>query len=70
MSITAIIEKGLVKLPDNIPRASGTVVRIGPVEDQAPTVWETLKEFDGLAGDRPADLASNLDHHVHGLPTK
>lgn len=68
MSITAVIEKGLIKLPDNIPWASGTVVRIEPVENQPATLWETLKDFDGMAADMPADLATNLDHYVHGHP--
>ena len=70
MSITAVIEKGLIKLPDNIPWASGTVVRIEPVENQPTTLWETLKDFDGVATDLPGDLAANLDHYLHGQPRK
>jgi predicted DNA-binding antitoxin AbrB/MazE fold protein len=70
MSITAIIEKGVIKLPKEVPWASGTVVRIEPVEEQTPTLWEALKDFDGMAGDLPADLATNLDHYVHGHPRK
>jgi hypothetical protein len=62
MSITAVIEKGLIKLPKDVPWASGTVVRIEPVDEQTPTLFETLKDFDGMA----ADLAANLDHYVHG----
>jgi hypothetical protein len=37
------------------------VVRIEPVEDQAPTLFEALKNFDGMAGDLPSDLASNSE---------
>ena len=66
MSITAIIEKGAIKLPKNIPWKSGTVVRIEPVEEPPPTLLATLKEFDGMADDLPADLAANLDHYIHG----
>ena len=66
MSITAVIEKGMIKLPSDVPWASGTVVRIEPVDEQTPTLFETLKDFDGMAGDLPADLAANLDHYVHG----
>ena len=66
MSITAVIEKGMVKIPSDVPWASGTVVRIEPVDEQTPTLFETLKDFDGIAGDLPADLAANLDHYVHG----
>jgi hypothetical protein len=70
MSITAVIEKGTIKLPKNIPWKSGTVVRIEPVEDASPTLLDALKEFDGMADDLPADLAANLDHYVHGHSRK
>jgi hypothetical protein len=66
MSITATVEEGKIVLPASVQWPSGTVVRIEPVEDQPPTLWETLKEFDGIATDLPADLANNLDHYVHG----
>ena len=66
MSITAIVEEGTIKLPKNVPWKSGTIVRIERVEEQSPTLLEALKEFDGMADDLPADLATNLDHYVHG----
>jgi hypothetical protein len=66
MSITAVVREGMIKLPDGIPWKSGTVVRIEAVAEEAPTLLEALKEFDGMAGDLPADLAANLDHYVHG----
>lgn len=69
MSITAVIEKGTIKLPKNVPWKSGTVVRIEPVEE-SPTLLDTLKGFDGMAKDLPADLADNLDHYVHGHSKK
>ena len=65
MSITAVIEKGLIKLPKDVPWASGTVVRIEPVDEQTPTLFETLKDFDGMAGDLPDDLSINLDYYLH-----
>ncbi len=46
MSITAVIEKGLIKLPKDVPWASGTVVRIEPVDEQTPTLG-TAQDFDG-----------------------
>ena len=61
MKITAVVEKGSIKLPKDIPWESGTVVRIEPVEEQLPTLFEMLGEFDGMADDLPADLAANLD---------
>ena len=66
MSITSVVEKGMIRIPSDVPWASGTVVRIEPVDEPAPTLFETLKDFDGMAGDLPADLATNLDHYVHG----
>ncbi len=66
MSITAVIEQGMIKLPSDVPWASGTIVRIEPVTEQPPTLLETLRDFDGMAGDLPSDLAANLDHYVHG----
>ena len=66
MSITTVVEKGLIKIPQDVPWASGTVVRIEPVDDPAPTLFETLQDFDGMADDLRVDLAANLDHYVHG----
>ena len=56
MSITAVIEKGMIQLPKDIPWASGTVVRIEPVNEPAPSLLDAFKEFDGMADDLPADL--------------
>jgi hypothetical protein len=66
MSITAVVEEGLIKLPKGVPWKSGTVVRIEAVDQELPSLWDTLKEFDGIANDLPSDLAANLDHYVHG----
>lgn len=37
-----------------------------PMEEQVPTLFDLLEEFDGMADDLPFDLAANLDHYVHG----
>jgi hypothetical protein len=66
MSITAVVEKGSIKLPKNVPWKSGTVVRIEAVDELSPTLLDAFKEFDAMADDLPADLATNLDHYVHG----
>ena len=68
MSITAKVEAGKIVLPPGVSWPSGTIVRIEPVQDQSPTLWELLKDFDGIANDLPPDLAANLDHYVHGHP--
>ena len=68
MSITAVVEKGMIRLPKDTPWPPGTVVRIEPVEEPTPALFDALKDFDGMAKDLPSDLASNLDHYIHGLP--
>jgi hypothetical protein len=65
MSITATAEQGKIALPANDHWPSDKVVRIEPVGDQPPTLWQTLKDFDGIAHDLPAGLAANLTHYVH-----
>ena len=55
-------------LPANVAWPSGTVAGIEPAAELPPTLWETLKDFGGMANDLPADLAANLDHHVQGHP--
>ena len=66
MSITAVIENGSIRLPDDVLWESGTVVRIEKVDNQPPTLLEIFEEFDGMADDLPVDLAANLDHYLHG----
>ena len=66
MSITAKVEAGKIVLPPDVHWPSGTVVRVERVEEQSLTLLEMLKDFDGMAEDLPADLASQLDHYVHG----
>jgi hypothetical protein len=53
VSITATVQQGKIVLPANVDWPSGTVVRIEPVGVQPPTLWETLKDFDGIANDLP-----------------
>jgi hypothetical protein len=59
-SITTTVEGGAIVLPPDVHWPSGTVVRVEPVESQPPTLWETLKDFDGMASDLPADRAGNM----------
>lgn len=42
MSITAVVEDGLIKLPKDVPWESGTVVRIEPVEEQGAAVADAV----------------------------
>jgi hypothetical protein len=70
MSITPTVESGKIALPYGVHWLSGTIVRIEPVQEHPPILWETLKDFDGMAGGLPTDLAANLDHYVHGHPRR
>ena len=45
-------------------------MRVEPLEEQPPVLWELMNDFDGMAEDLPTDLASQLDHYVHGHPRK
>jgi hypothetical protein len=68
MSITAIVEEGVIRLPKDVHWKSGTIVRVEPVQEDAPLILDAFKEFDGMAGDLPSDLAANLDNYIHGHP--
>jgi len=63
MSIIATVKEGKIVLPPGVAWPSGTRVRIEAVEEAGPTLWEAMKDFDGMAEDMPADLAANLDHY-------
>jgi len=70
MSITTTVEEGKIVLPPGVDWPNGTVVRIEQVEESRPTVWDTLKKYDGIADDLPSDMAANHDHYIHGHPKK
>jgi hypothetical protein len=59
------INGGLLFARDLAARARGNH-KYEPVGDQAPALFGVLRAFDGMAGDLPSGLASNLDHYVHG----
>ena len=67
--LTTTVEDGRIVSID-VHQPNGTIVRMEPMEDEAPTLWELMKDFDGLATDLPSDLAANIDHYVHGHPKK
>jgi len=70
MSITTTVEAGKIVLPPGVDWPDGTVVRIEPVKECAPTIWEVLKKYDGIADDLPPDMAANHDHYIHGHSKK
>jgi hypothetical protein len=70
--ITAKFEEGHIVLPPDVDVdwPSGITVQVVPVEEEIPTLYEMLKDWDGIATDLPSDLAANIDHYVHGHPKK
>jgi len=70
MSITTTVEAGKIELvlPPGVSWPDGTVVRIEPVEEARPSVWDVLKKYDGIATDLPSDMAANIDHYRLGHP--
>jgi hypothetical protein len=66
--ITTTIQNGKIVLPPGLDWADGTVVRIEPVEEDAPTLWETMKEFAGKGSEGITDMAANHNHYLHGHP--
>lgn len=64
MSITATVQDGKIILPLDVQWPSGTAVRVEMLP--AANLGEMLAEFDGIVDDLPGNLASNLDHCVHG----
>jgi hypothetical protein len=72
MTCTGIVSNGKVALPEGVDLPDGTVVEMRipeSVSGNAPFA-DRFKEFIGMAGDLPADLAENLDHYLHGHPKK
>jgi hypothetical protein len=70
MTITATVQSGKIILPPEVDWPTGSVVRVELVEEPLPTLYEILKDFDGMASDMPPDLAANLDHYLHGHDRK
>jgi len=72
MSITATVENDTIHLPEGFHIPDGTQVVIETIERAgAPkddSLARCLLTFAGVADDLPSDLASNLDHYVHGHP--
>ena len=68
MSITTTVEEGKIVLPPGVDWPNGTVVRIEPVEEEMPTLLETMKDFVGKGPEGITDMAENHNHYLHGHP--
>ena len=67
MSITAVVEKNTIKLPEGTHLPDGTAVRIEPIGTEATgTFAQRYAAFVGVVKDMPVDLAENHDHYLYG----
>lgn len=70
MSITAIVENDIIKLPDGVHLPDGTKVHIEPELPVRRSIADRYAKLAGIANDVPTDLARNLDHYIHGHARK
>lgn len=76
MTLKGHVENGVVVLDEPADLREGEEVRVqlsrraeAPEED-APTLYDQLKDVIGIAEGLPPDLAENHDHYLHGHPKK
>ena len=72
------VENGVIRL-DNataLPEGAQVEVRLvadrapAELQEEAPTLYERLKDVVGKAEGLPPDLAENHDHYLHGQPRR
>jgi hypothetical protein len=72
------VENGLIRLEDGPALPEGIAVEVRLLAesssqegaDQAPSLYERLKDIVGKAEGLPPDLAANHDHYLHGQPKR
>jgi hypothetical protein len=70
MSITATVEKDIIKLPEGVHLEDGTQVLILPQPRVRQTLAERWAKYIGCVKDAPPDLADNHDHYLYGSPRR
>ena len=76
MSYEGEVRGGLIVLdpPVQLPEGTRVQVILGASDKSetasAPTLYERLRQFDGVIKDLPADFASEHDHYIHGTPKR
>jgi hypothetical protein len=70
MSITAVVEKDTIKLPEGVHLEDGTQVLIVPQPKERRTNAERWAKYIGCISTGIGDLAENHDHYLYGLPKK
>jgi len=75
MSITAIVENDMIKLPPGVHVPDGTKAEITLKTDEQPhtvgeaaEVTEALLAISARVKGLPSDLAAHHDHYLHGQP--
>lgn len=82
MTFHGTIHNGVVVLPAGMSLPDGTEVTVLVIpatsssasESGTPSVWQKLadlgRQVESEPNDLPADLASNHDYYLHGLPKR
>ena len=75
MSIIAIVENGMIKLPPDLHVPDGTRAEVtlqtgelGLASGSAEEVTDALLAISARVKELPADLAAQHDHYLHGQP--
>jgi hypothetical protein len=68
MSITAVVEKDTIKLPEGVHLEDGTQVLIVPQPQERRTLVERWAKYIGCVKDGRTDGAVNHDHYLYGTP--
>lgn len=67
MTCTVKVTNGTIKLPPGVKLPEGAEVKLTIPDSLAqPSFAERYAAYVGVADDLPEDLASNLDHYLHG----
>jgi hypothetical protein len=67
MTCNVKVANGVIRLPPGVNLPDGAEVRLTIPDSLAPASFaERYAAYIGVADDLPADLATNLDHYVHG----
>ena len=69
VSIVAIVENDIIKLPPGVHLPDGTMVRVEPEGRSEANSLAWLEAYAGTV-DGPKDLAAEHDHYAHRTPKR
>ena len=78
MTLHGHFQNGIIVLDGGIPLPEGAAVEVQVIvpqsqpvlDDELPTLAESLEDFIGILEDLPEDAATNHDHYLYGTPKK